>query len=99
MKYSSRSMDMSGRISAFLLGIAAIWLVSAGSVMAQENRVVAGPKAAVILQGPPATAGGTDKAAAPIVGSVATVGDGKTVAASPEGPPATAGASDKATAN
>ena len=93
-------MDMSGRISAFLLGIAAIWLVSAGSVMAQENRVVAGPKAAVMLQGPPAAASATDKAAAPIVGSVATVGgDGKTVAASPAGPPATAGATDKATAN
>jgi soluble lytic murein transglycosylase-like protein len=93
-------MDKFGRISAFLLGIAAIWLVSAGSVMAQENRVVAGSKAAVILQGPAATADGTDKAAAPIAGSVATVGGvGKTVAASPEGPPATAGGTDKATAN
>jgi soluble lytic murein transglycosylase-like protein len=93
-------MDKFGRISAFLLGIAAIWLVSAGSVMAQENGVVAGPKTAVMLQGPPATAGSADKAAAPIVGSVATVGgDGKTVAASPAGPPATAGGTDKATAN
>jgi len=53
-----------------------------------------------MLQGPPAAAGGSDKAAAPIVGSVPTVGgDGKTVAASPGGPPATAGGTDKATAN
>ena len=47
-----------------LLGIAMLWLISAGSVMAQEQRGPAIPvqqNAEVKLQRPTATAGGTDK--------------------------------------
>ena len=63
---------------ALLLGIAMLWLVSAGSVMAQENGAAASPvpeNAGVNLEKRAVTSGGTDKStvtAQPAASAVAT---------------------------
>ena len=59
----------------FLLGMAMLWLISAGSAMAQENGGAAIPvqqNADAKLQRPPVNAGGTDKSAVTAAGAGAT---------------------------
>lgn len=95
MKDSSRLKYLFGRFLSLLLGIAVIWLFSAGSAMAQESSRAVAPTAAAKLQSPPAAAAATDITTATAIGpAAAAVGTDKT-AARAAASPATAAVSDK----